>query len=191
MKKLFLAASVAAFSVGAQANDFQYSYGEFGLSLPTRSAADPVISLVGSIAVGESLFIRASYTSQDIGSSSYNWLEAGVGYHLPFPWADVPNLDAFGSVSLAHDEVDRRFSDDSSFGLDVRAGARWKVPGEWVSERGLETAGYVQLKSSNIVGQATFHAEARYYWSEPLSVAAGLSSGSVGDGLRISVRYGF
>ena len=199
---IVVALSVLQGSATALANEenggaIQYSYAEAGIAAPFGSG-DPTLSLRGSFDIGRGIYVIGSYARQEIGRSSYQWIEAGGGYHLKFPWAEVPGqLDAIASVSLAHDSVDYNSrsgccdTSSSDVGLAVRAGARWLVPSEWTAGRQLEATAYAQIRSSDIVGRFSLHSEARYHFTDQMSVGVGLNSGDVGDGARISLRFAF
>lgn len=189
-KKIGLIALLASISSGAQAANFDYTYGQVGYETGDFDG----LTLTGSFEVNEEVFVLARYaalTNDDAGIDvDYTDISVGAGYHMPID----EKTDAVFTVSFDSAEVD----------IPSVTILGFTFPGSTVDDTGiLLTAGVRHNLNANVelaggiyhnttfTGDTGFHGEARYNINNEMSAGLSFMTGDFLDGLGINFRMGF
>ena len=167
-----------------QSSQFNYSYVELSYD-ETEIGANidgDGLTLSGSFEINDEWHAFASFgnADYDFGFDVDTWA-LGAGY--VFPLQD--DIDLYGRVLYIDREADGPGGgggDDDGLGLQFRI--RALVTDELELEGGIQ---YVEVGEHDTSRQAV----ARYYISEHLSAAVGLTFGGDTDGIGINARYSF
>ena len=83
------------------------------------------IALDGSFELNESVFLTASYSTQDFdfGIDLDQW-SAGIGGHMPL----ADNIELVGTLRYVDAETDTRFGDVDDDGFGIGVGVRYQLP---------------------------------------------------------------
>lgn len=189
-KKIGLIALIASMSWGAQAANFNYTYGQVGFETGDFDG----LTLTGSYEVNEELFVLARYaalTNDESGIDiDYTDISVGAGYHMPVD----EKTDAVFTVSFDSAEVDTPSVTILGFtfpgstvddtGLLITAGVRHNLNAQ------IELGGGI-YHNSTFDGDTGIQGEARYNINTAMSASVSFVTGDFVDGLGINFRMGF
>lgn len=182
--KLLVTAALLPFSVLAQDLDYTFvelSYTDTELDLGPGDLSGDGLGLTGSLSVSDSVFLFASYQTQDyqfgIDGTSYD-VGAGMRYGLK------PQLDLVGELAWVNYEVDTPLGDAEDDGLGLGVGLRGRVNDSLELQGGVR---YVDLEDSD-----TFlSVGGRWYFSRTLAAGFGLSFNDDVTGWTLGLRAEF
>ena len=177
-------ALLASLSLGVQAANFNYNYGQIGYETGDFEG----LTLTGSFVIDKDIFVLARYvdtTNDEFGIDiNYSEFSVGAGYHMPVN----AKTDAVFTVSLNSGEAEAivlgvPVSNDDT-GLLLTAGVRHSV------NQKIELAGGI-YHISTFDGDTGIQGEVRYNINNKMSAGLSYLSGDYLDGLGINFRMGF
>lgn len=185
-KIIGLSALLASISLGAQAANFNYNYGQVGFETGDFEG----LALTGSFDINKDMFVLARFAdvTDDQGGIDVDYSEysIGAGYHMPVN----PQTDAVFTLSFHSGEVDvpafsifPGYKDDDT-GILATAGIRHNLNPQ------IELAGNI-FHTTIFDGDTGFYGEVRYNINNKMSAGLNYTSSDAIDGLGINFRMGF
>ena len=169
-------------------NGMSYSYVEAAyidteIEVGSTDVDGDGIGLTGSAALNDTVFLTASYGTQDFdfGIDLDQW-SVGVGAHTPLS----DSVDLVGSISYVDAEVDTSFGSADDDGYLLTAGVRAQVAPNVELEGGIS---FIDLDESGDETALVFGG--RYYFTEQFAVGAGVSIADDTTGWNIGARLEF
>ena len=185
MKKLIaLVGFLSFFLIGtAAAEESELSYSYVAVSYIDGDIVDldaDGFGIRGSIGFASSWFASAEYNATEIDDADVDLdeLTFDVGYH----WGVGSKTDLFATVGYTFFEVDDGNNSENADGYDINFGVRGKPVDQF--EYGV-SVGYYDG------GDAQYAGEARYQFSEPVSVGIRYRSNDLFDLWGVDLRYDF
>jgi len=140
------------------------------------------LSLLGSVAITDSVFLLGQYTSYDYdGGLDVTTYSLGAGMR----WGLKPELDLVGDIGWVHSEIDRRgLPDIDDDGFQLGVGLRARVHDAIEVQAGIR---HIDLDDSDTY----LEAGGRYYLTDNVAVGLGLSLNDDDTGWSLSLRAEF
>lgn len=177
---------VAGAATRAEADTLSYTYlrgGYVNTSLDNSSVDGDGVGLEGALGLNDSVFLLGNTTFQEFDFGiDVTRIEIGVGGHVPL----ANRLDAVGSVSYLHAEVDAGPADSDNNALGLGLGLRGRLTDSLELKGGVKYADVDRFRDD-----LSLNVGARYFLTQQFALGAGIETGDDVTIWNVSVCYDF
>lgn len=185
-KIIGLSAILASLSLGAQAANFNYNYGQIGYETGDVEG----LALTGSFDINKDMFVLGRFIDGDFDEAGvdadYSEYSIGAGYHMPVN----QQTDAVFTLSFHSAEVDVTLPFGLGTASDDDTGVLFSAGIRHMLNQQIELAGNI-FHTTVFDGDTGFYGEVRYNINNKMSAGLNYTSSDAVDGLGINFRMGF